>query len=262
MRAAAARQWTVQDVAESYALWWREAGLHSAVSAEAHGWLADPVQEAPAPVETARPVARLAQPAPAAPIRPVANPAGRAMPGDLAAFREWLAQAEDQPESGWPGPVFLPSATANARLVVITDMPDDGAGDPALPFAPSTARFMTAMLAAIGLTPGEVAFAPLAVRRPPGGLLDERSVKTLATRMRHYLGLARPQAALILGDRTSRALIAVRDAGPAGSLPHINHDGGTLPVAALAAPELLMRRPMAKAASWQTLRLLTGAMNP
>ncbi len=95
------------------------------------------------------------------------------------------------------------------------------------------------------------------MRRAPGGLLDNDIARDLARRMRHYLGLARPRAALILGDKTSRALLAAQAAPAPSNLPEINHDGGTMPVAALAGPELLMRRPLAKAASWQTLRLLS-----
>src|SRR5690606_17306978 len=138
--------------------------------------------------------------------------------------------------------------------------PDDGWSEGPLPYVGQTARFVTAMLGAIGLRAEETAFAPLAMRRPPGGLLDERAIAALAERMRHYLGLARPRAALILGDRTSRALIAPQSPPTPGSLPEINHAGGRLASAALAAPELLMRRPMAKAASWQTLRLLHDAI--
>lgn len=255
MRGAQARQWTAQDVADSYALWWREAGLHSATSIDAHGWLDAPTAEPQAfDAVATQPRQRVAEPVPAASIPPAGGPF---MPTDLAGFRAWLAQGDAQPEALWSGPLFLPSEAVDARLIIITDMPDDEPAGPLIPLAAPAARFMTAMLAAIGLKPEDVAFAPLAMRRAPGGLLDNDIARDLARRMRHYLGLARPRAALILGDKTSRALLAVQSAPAPSNLPEINHDGGTLPVAALAAPELLMRRPLAKAASWQTLRLLS-----
>lgn len=255
MRVAQATQWTAQDVAESYALWWREAGLHSATSADAHGWLDAPTAE-PRTVDAvaAQPNQRVAEPAPVTPLRPAGTPF---MPSDLAGFRAWLTQGEAQPEALWSGPLFLPSEAVDARLLVITDMPDDGPVGPLMPLAAPATRFVTAMLAALGLQPEDVAFAPLAMRRAPGGLLDNDIARDLAHRMRHYLGLSRPRAALILGDKTSRALLAAQTAPGPANLPEINHDGGTLPVAALAGPELLMRRPLAKAASWQTLRLLS-----
>lgn len=255
MRGAQARQWTAQDVADSYALWWREAGLHSATSIDAHGWLDAPTAEPQAfDVVATQPRQRVAEPVSVASIPPAGGPF---MPTDLAGFRAWLAQGDAQPEALWSGPLFLPSEAVNARLLVITDMPDDEPAGPLMPLAAPATRFMTAMLAAIGLKPEDVAFAPLAMRRAPGGLLDNDIARDLARRMRHYLGLARPRAALILGDKTSRVLLAVQSAPAPSNLPEINHDGGTLPVAALAAPELLMRRPLAKAASWQTLRLLS-----
>lgn len=255
MRVVPARTWSAEEVAEAYALWWREAGLHSATSAQAHGWLAEPAMEARAPV----PQARVAEPTTVTPIRQVTAPiAARAstqgMPGDLTEFCAWLGH--DQPESDWSGPLYLPPEALNARLLVLVDMPDDEPAGPLMPLAAPAARFLSAMLAAIGVSDEDSAVAPLAMRRPPGGLLDEKLTATLAARMRHYLGLARPRAAIILGDRTSRALIAAQVSPSIGNLPEINHAAGTLPVAALAGPQLLMTRPLAKAASWQTLRLL------
>lgn len=257
MRVAQARTWTAQDVADSYALWWREAGLHSETSAEAHGWLAAPAAEAGPLEEPSLQHRRIAEPAPATPIRIFD---AHAMPSSLAEFRTWL-QDQPQPEALWSGPLFLPAEIANARLLVICDMPDEGAQSDTIPFAPATARFVTAMLTAIGLRLEHVAFAPLAMRRAPGGLLDNEIARSLAQRMRQYLALARPQAALILGDKTSRALLTVQTPANSANLPEINHEGGRLPVAALAGPDLLMRRPLAKAASWQTLRLLHGILN-
>jgi uracil-DNA glycosylase family 4 len=180
------------------------------------------------------------------------------MPGDLATFRTWLAQDRTQPEVSWHGPVCLPSATIGATLLVLTDMPGETIDDPALPFDPAQARFMGAMIAAIGLRMDDVAFAPLTFRRPLGGVIDDETAAILARRMRHYLGLARPKAVLILGDRTNRALNTTQAASGPGHLSEINLDGGILKVAALASPEHLMRRPTAKAKSWQTLCLLQG----
>ncbi|MBO9576174.1 MAG: uracil-DNA glycosylase [Sphingobium sp.] len=218
---------------------------------------AAPVEAAPPRVEPLPPVQRVAEVAAPASIRP---PVGQAMPGNLAAFVDWLGQ-DFQPEAAWHGPLFLPPVQEHARLLVLCEMPDDGADEGGLPFTMPAARLVTAMLAAIGLDAGAIGFAPLATRRPPGGHLDESTFDTLAGRTRHYLALVRPQAVLILGDRTSRALVAAQDGGAVKGLPEIHHAGGIVPAAAFAGPELLMRRPIAKAASWQTLRLLHGILN-
>jgi DNA polymerase len=249
-------QWTTQDVADSFALWWRDAGLHSLVSAEPHGWL-----------ERDEPLAMTAQaatlPAPTVPsVAPRPAVTRRPMPADLAGFCAWLAEDATQPETAWSGPVWLPSARTGAPLAIIVDMPDAGADDPTLPFAPPVRQFLAAMLRAIGLRLEDAAIAPLAMRRPPGGLLDDPTHGLLSMRMRHYLGLAAPRAALVLGDRTSRALLAAQAPGGNGNLPFVKHDSGTIPAVALPSAEHLMRRPAAKAASWQALRLITGAIAP
>lgn len=258
----------MQDVAEAYALWWRDAGLHSAVAPSPRPWLSrEPVpanDAAPPPFEVAAPPTQVnVQVQPATPAPP--PPAGvQAMPADLAGFRDWLANDPAQPEAAWLGPFFLPPARVSMPLLVLCDMPEDGAmpadDGTALPYAGGSARLVAAMLSAIGIGMDDVGFASLCTRRPPGGVIDDESFTALTERMRQYLALARPRAALVLGDRTSRALLAAHGGTRGLGLPQIHHVGGTVPAAAIAGPELLMRRPMAKAASWQALRLLHGTM--
>lgn len=183
------------------------------------------------------------------------------MPQDLPAFLGWLAQDAAQPEAGWESTPILPPATQDARLMVIVEMPAPGATDAASLLEAGQRRFIEAMLASLGLTPGDASLVSVATRRPPGGVLDEATLTALAGRMTHFLGLARPQAAIILGDRTSRALLGTQWNPRASSLPQLNHRAGTMPAVALASADLLMGRPMAKAKSWQALRLLHGTIN-
>lgn len=241
-------------MAQSYADWWHEAGLHSVLTESAHGWRGVPAERAVAHADRLSLVATppLSESPPAAPI---AFPNARAMPDDLAGLCAWLASDPAQPEASWFGPLHLPPAKANARLLIITDMPDEDATDSSSPVTPPRAALLAAMLGSIGVTLEDATLAPLAMRRPPGGIFAEADVATLAARMRHYLALATPGAVLILGDRTSRAMNAVQ---AIESLAEIQHEGGTIIAAALPSLEHLMRRPTAKAASWRSLRLLSG----
>jgi DNA polymerase len=254
--------WSLEGAVQSYAHWWREAGLHTATDALAHGWRempAAPFWQGDA-AETARsPVqghAGNAAPAPRLPDPPAAATRPAGMPDTLPAFLDWLAQDETQPEALWDGPIILPPAIAQARLMLIVEMPAAGARDAETLIEPGQRRFIDAMLAGIGLTPGDTALVSLATRRPPGGLIDEDMLARLTGRMTHYLGLARPKAAIILGDRTSRALIGAQWSASADQLQKVNHGGGTMDALALAGLELLMSRPAAKARSWRTLRHL------
>lgn len=253
-------------------LWWHEAGLHSVTSAVPFRWrdagkpsvapdappadLNSESKQAPTPSDRQPMSAPPAAPA----LRLVTPASASATPNDMAAFRAWLESDAAQPEASWHGPICLPSATVGAKLLVLIDMPGEAFDVPALPLDPAQARFMGAMLSSIGLTLADVAFAPLAYRRPPGGLIDYETAATLGRRMRHYLSLTRPKAALILGDRTNRAVNATQGAASPGHLSEINIESGILKVAALASPEHLMRRPIAKANSWRTLCLLQGVV--
>ncbi|MBN8819920.1 MAG: hypothetical protein J0I80_14505 [Sphingomonas sp.] len=246
---------------QSYAHWWREAGLHTATDPVAHGWRQAPAApfwqkqsgaEAVATAPASLPPARLLE-APAATPTVLVS-----MPETLPAFLDWLAQDKNQPEAAWDGALILPPALAQARLMVIVEMPAMHASDAESLLAPDQRRFIDAMLASLGVAPADRAIVSLAARRPPGGLLDEETLGRLTTRMTHYLRLARPRAAIILGDRTSRALIGAQWSPNGERLHKINQGGGILHAVALAGPELLMSRPVAKANSWQALRRLHG----
>lgn len=251
----------IEEAVASYAHWWREAGLHTATDTLPQDWRqpATPFwQRASAPrQQVQRPVAQAEAPRP----RNIESARPAAMPASLPAFLAWLGSDATQPESGWQGPAILPPEAANPRLLVILDMPGIGARDAASLIETGQRRLLDAMLASIGLAPADAAVSALAIRRPPGGLLDEDLAARLGSRMNHYLGLVRPGAVLLMGDRTSRALIGVHWSPGGESLHSVNHAGGSMPAVSLAHPDLLMARPGAKAKSWQTLRLLHGILN-
>ncbi|MBB5986367.1 hypothetical protein [Sphingobium lignivorans] len=260
-------QSSLEEAVRSYALWWRDAGLHCATESGAHGWRT----ARPAPFWQETPGADRAQPpeisaAPALTTAPVAHapaPASIAapMPGDLPAFLAWLASDPDQPEATWSGPQILPPLREQMRLLFIVEMPWAQASDGETVLAPEQRHFVEAMAASLGLNADDMAIASLATRRPPGSLLDEATLARLAERMTHYLGLARPGGAVILSDRTSRALIGAPWRPGMDILPEIAHSGGGTSAVALPGPDLLMNRPAAKARSWQALRLLHGVLN-
>jgi DNA polymerase len=246
---------------QSYAHWWREAGLHTATDTLAHGWRQAPVtpfwQRQPAAAPAATPLTPAAQPRHAEAPAPAAART-RPMPESLPAFLDWLAQDKNQPEAAWDGALILPPALAQARLLVIVEMPTMHATNAETLLDPAQRRFIDAMMASLAVAPADRAIVSLAARRPPGGLLDEETLGRLAARMTQYLRLARPRAAIILGDRTSRALIGAQWSPNGERLHKINHGDGILQAIALAGPELLMSRPVAKANSWQALRRLHG----
>lgn len=243
-----AELWTLDSAMDSLALWWREAGLHTPARDEAVDWRAASQREK-TPRAPAAP-----DPAPAAPVSERASQPARtsSYPADLPGFLAALA-GPDQPEATWGGALFTPPAAIGLPLLVVSDAPEPGGAEEDAPFDRPALALVRAMLAAIGAQP-HAGFATLALRAPPGGVLTDDLVDALGARLRYYLGLARPRALLIFGDRPARALGVTDGPGRFANLHDVNLAAATIPLVAAPLPALLMRRPAAKAQVWRALR--------
>jgi DNA polymerase len=261
--------WSLEGAVRSYAHWWREAGLECATQDLPHDWRVAQTEpfwrreNAGAPGSAAAPAR--AAPAPQAAVPAPSSPAGLPpatdTPDTLPAFLDWIARDAAQPEAGWEGPLVLPPAREGAPLLIVVEMPAPDAQDAAAVLAPPQARFTAAMLRSLGITAETVPVVPLAMCRPPGGLLDDPTLARLGMRMNGYLALAQPQAAILLGDRTGRVILGTQYRPNATALQPINHPQGTIRTIALPAIDLLMARPRLKAGAWQALRHLHGTLN-
>lgn len=260
---------SLEKAATSYALWWREAGLLHATDDAPHRWRepqASPFWQsdrAGSQRMSASPVAEVAlQPAPAIAKQTVVAPSAplQSMPQELGAFLDWLQKDASQPEASWMGALITPPNLIDQPLLLIVDMPAPEAIDQASLLEAPQRRLANAMLASLGLPSEGVPALSLAMRCAPAGVMDEDVQSHLGKRMIHYLGLARPKAAILIGDRTSRAIIGKSWSPNASGLLNIDYQGGTTSLVTLPGFEMLMSRPAAKARSWQTLRLLHGIL--
>lgn len=222
--------------------WWREAGVDTLVDEQPRDWLAAPVA-----------------PVPAAPIAPV--PRTATMPDTLGAFSAWRVGA-DAPEAAWPGRRLGPEGDARAPLWIFTDLPEREDLAAGALLVGAQGRLLERMLAAIGLARDRVFLIPLAVARPPAGRIGREVEPRLAEIALHHLALGRPARALLLGEATSRALLAISCQQARGSTHRINHRaspagvGAKTMIVASLHPRLLLERPTAKADAWRDLRLL------
>lgn len=221
----------------AYLAWWELAGVDNAVGEEPCNWLR--------PTPTARPAAL-----------PPTAPAVDAKPATLEAFTTWLMDDAAQPERRWPGAAIAPQGSANARLMVVTDMPDAADMAAGTLLADQAGQLFDAMLAAISLTRADISLTSLFISRPPGGMVEAADIATAADRMRTHVMLARPQLLLLLGDRTARAFTPAQTGGGLDNLQFFNHDGGIVPAFATFHPRLLLGQPAAKAECWRTLQRL------
>jgi uracil-DNA glycosylase family 4 len=218
--------------------WWALAGVDAAVGEAPVSWLRPRV--APTPASEFRP------------REPV-------VPDDLGPFGQWLSNAPDLPEAGWSDRRILPVGNAKPALMVICDVPDpddDAAGQL---LSGDIGKLFDAMLRSIGFDRSEIYLCSLALSRPPGGLIDEGVETVLGERMRRHIRLVAPKRALLLGDRTSRALLSANAGAPGSRLSALNHEGGTVDAVATFHPRLLMREPAAKAGCWRALQHLIKA---
>jgi DNA polymerase len=218
--------------------WWAEAGVTSFVDEAPRNWLAPPPPK----------------PALAAATQPAAAPP----PADLAAFRAMLATGAYLPAAPPPQRRVAPEGEAGARLMIVTDMPDE-ADLRGRRLLCAEAALFDAMLAAMGLTRAAVYLAPLSPGRITGGRIGA-AAEGLAALMRAHIGLVRPSALLLFGEETCRAMMGVERAEACAALRLVNYDGGTVAAIATIHPRILVRRPACKADAWAAMRQILGVL--
>lgn len=223
--------------------WWELAGVDTLVSENQQGWLN---QKEPVPPPAVAQHAVTSKPT-----------GGNVMPSNLPEFLEWLKTSPDVPEAAWASTRIVPQAVLPADIMIIADMPDVEDMEAQTLLSGATGRLFDRMLSAIGLDRSSVHLASLASARPPGGMLDPGSVGRLTEIMRRHIALVAPKRLLLLGDKTSRALLAAEAGGERGKLQTLNHDNGTLDTVATFHPRFLMRQPAAKAECWKDLQLFS-----
>jgi DNA polymerase len=198
-------------------------------------------------------------------LRPVAVPVARPkishealreapLPETLDGFHQWLGQDHRLQEAGWAGPRILPTGNSGAAVMVICDMPEMEDGPEGRLLSGEAGILFDAMLGALSLSRAEVYLASLAIARPPGGLFSAEDEASLASRMRQQIALAAPQRAILMGEKTNRALSAADASAPEIGLRTLNHAHGTVNAVAIRHPRFLLRQPAAKAQTWLALQ--------
>lgn len=225
--------------------WWTLAGVDAGVSEDRVDWLH---LNAPVSPMDRNGVQRVE-------ARGRAN-APPSLPDSLTAFHEYLAHSPDLPERRWPGPHILPRGPQAPQLMIIVHAPDSAAKMQGEPLEPDAMRLLARITRAISVDLEHCYVATLSLASPPGGLIEPTIAEQLAQRMRHHIGLVAPQALLLLGDQTSRALLSSEKAADGKNLPFVNHLGGTVDAVSIVHPRLMLGQPSAKAEAWRSLRQL------
>lgn len=216
--------------AESIIAWWQDAGVDVAVGEEPRDWLR-----------------RRNAPPPAA--QTLAAPTEK--PGDLAAFKAWLATSTSLPMDR-PGAIrAAPQGIEAAKVMLLSDLPDREDASEGKPIGGEAGALTQRMLAAIGLSPEDAYVASLSPFHAPGARFNGE-LEACAALARDHIRLARPERLILFGDAPTRALLGEPLARARGRVHRIE---GVRTVATFH-PRWLLQRPSDKALAWRDLLLL------
>lgn len=222
--------------------WWREAGVDFVYTDEPAPWLAD--EEPAAALAAAVPTAPAPPPEPE---RPKIGGDRASWPQDLAAFREWWL-AEPSLDAGGTHPRLAPRGEADAELLVLVPMPEDGDRETLL--AGPQGRMLASFAHAAELAPEALAIAAALPRHAPlpdwAGLEAQGHGEVLL----HMLALAAPKRILVLG----RSILPLLGHDPPQAAPAVSQlsiQGRAVPLLATYAPERLLENARLRASLWQ-----------
>jgi uracil-DNA glycosylase family 4 len=221
--------------------WWRDAGVETLAEDEPRDWLALPVAKR--------------EPLPGTPDAPdaVASAPEFILPDTFEAFIQWR-MGDAAPEADWMTPRIAPSGPANASLMILADMPEQGDTDTLI--SGPVGRLFDRMLVAIGESRDSVHLASLAWARPLTGQIPAETEAALIAQALHHVALVAPKKLLILGQTASRVLGTTNGSATVNGIHDINHSQGNTGAVATYHPRFLMERPAAKAEAWKHLLLL------
>jgi len=220
--------------------WWQLAGVDSLVEDEPRDWLARvraPATEAAAPV--------------------VARSEARALPATLAAMHALLA---DDPLFGDVGTRLAPEGDPASGLMVLIGMPEAEDAEGGHLLSGRIGLLFERMLAAIGRDRASIYLAAATPARPIGGRLTAEQAESHGRLALHHAALAAPRAMLLLGDGASGAILGAGLHETRGRVHEVRQGDATFRAVASFHPRFLLRHPIRKAAAWDDLRLLAGAL--
>jgi len=154
---------------------------------------------------------------------------------------------------------FLFSAGAPGGLMALDYAPGEAEERGGEPFSGDEARLLDAMMAAIGESRETAYYAYFSPWRPAGGQkLAPHVAAALAPFARRHIELARPKALLLLGDDTTKILLATNEPAPRVYARRFDVQFGGESVAVFPAPGLaaMLRTNALKRAAWRALRAI------
>lgn len=262
---------TSQRLIASYLDWWAGAGVDTAFGNEAYDWLAREIEDVAA--EPARPEPVYSDGGPierraAAPAGPAPAPQGAepeidraavlgALSSDHAAFQAQLRDPEATPFAHGLGRRVAPMGAIGAETMILIDMP--GREDRDTLLSGPAGKLVQNILAAGGIAASNVYAASLYPETVVSAHLSREPDPLWIDIARHHIHLAAPKRLILLGDMTSRALLATDVLAARGRLLNFNHKGGIIPAIASFHPNVLLKRAFLKPEAWSDWQKILGS---
>lgn len=251
---------------EAALAFWQAAGVDCDFVDDATAWLADEPLIAPdgagAGSQAGSPrgaanAARKDQPArnvkalspapePVAPARP--DLLGDSPPADLAAFRQWWMETPGLvPASGFTR--VPPRGDSGAALMVLVPQPEAGDSDRLL--SGPQGRLLDAILAAMGLGPGDVYIGSALACHTPVADLAALARTGMDAVTAHHIRLAAPRRLVAFGTALEAMLAPGLEAPGGHALREINQTGCKTPFMVSETLDAMMDMPRLKSRFWR-----------
>lgn len=224
--------------------WWRTAGVDHSFADKPGAWLAEPVDEAAAPVAAEAEAERVAEPEPP----PLIGGPRNSWPADLASFRSWWLTEPSLSEEG-TFPRISPRGEAGAELLLLVAQPEEGDRETLL--SGPEGKLLDAILQASGIPLERAYFASVLPRHTPLPDLEAIEHSGMRDVVAHHIALAAPARVIAFG-RLASALLPHGTAQGAAAKPDFNRELPRVPVLNARSLEALRRRPGARATFWRS----------
>ena len=238
--------------------WWLESGVDVLVADAPFDWLGlseNPPEQSLPPVAPAPKAADLGA---ALNATPEMAQAARALVQNCTTLEALSAALHQFRPATLDGPCLFPTQLVEGRPLILLGAPDEAEERAALPLVGPAGHLFDRMLAAIGLSRGQVNIVHLCCWRPPADRAlsaDEEAMCLVFARA--LANLARPPAILAMGQLPARTLLEEKSLGInrlRGKWRDIFLESGPRPLLATFTPDSLLRRPGDKKLAWLDLQ--------
>lgn len=244
-------QFSTSQIIDSLNGWWELAGADGTVTDSTVDWLAlDAKPELAVDTQT-----KTASP----PVLPAKIEIQ--WPRDIESLQRMVADGADLPGNRFGDRSVAPVGPKNARVMVISDVPDDDELVTRQLGSGATGKLLERMLMAIGITLTDCYWTTLAATVPATGELPDSALPGLADFVRHQINLVNPESIILLGSSACQALSGLDLMDARQNLRHFNYDGGKMAALTTFHPRTLLARPQMKAQAWKDLQMFVKKDN-